>query len=214
TQGLEDGVSRRTYRIVSSLSRVLSARDEWDAVLAVARDPAIRLIVSNTTEVGIVLDDADRFDARPPRSFPGKLTRFLFERARAFDFAASRGVVVLPCELIDDNGSALRDVVRALARKWNLDARFMSWLDEAVVFCNTLVDRIVPGAIPTAEARRTEEMLGYSDAMLTSCESFALFAIEGDAALRARLEFPGDDCRIVVAPDIRPYRLRKVRILN
>ncbi len=97
---------------------------------------------------------------------------------------------------------------------WRLDARFTDWLGDAVVFCNTLVDRIVPGAPPRAEIERFERVHGYRDGMLTSCESYALFAIEGDDALRARLGFPGEDPRVVVAPDIRPYRERKIRLLN
>ena len=103
-QGTQGGVARQTYRVVGSISRALSAHDEWEDVLAVARDPNIRLIISNTTEVGIALDESDRFDLRPPRSFPGKLTRFLAERARSLHYEPSNGLIVLPCELIDDNG--------------------------------------------------------------------------------------------------------------
>lgn len=213
-QGMESNAPHRSYRVVGSLSRALSARDEWDAVLALARDPEIRLVVSNTTEVGIVLDDGDSFVARPPRSFPGKLTRFLYERASHFGFDRSKGLVVLPCELIDDNGSALRGIVHELAWRWRLDPQFTAWLDSAVRFCNTLVDRIVPGTPEREEVERVEQRFGYRDGMITACEPYALFAIEGDDALRTRLGFAGDDKRIIVAPDIRPYRERKVRILN
>jgi tagaturonate reductase len=209
TQGMEDGVASRSHRVIASVSRALSAHDEWDEVLAVARDPNLRLVVSNTTEVGIVLDESDRFDLRPPRSFPGKLTRFLAERARAFHYESSKGLVVLPCELIDDNGATLRGMVLALARRWRLGDQFETWVEEGVVFCNTLVDRIVPGVI----AQDTEPF-GYCDGLVTSCESYALFAIEGDDALRARLGFATVDPRIAVVPDVRPYRVRKVRVLN
>jgi tagaturonate reductase len=213
-QGMEGGAARQHYRVVSSLGRALSARDEWDAVLAVARDPAIELVISNTTEVGIALDESDAFDANPPQSFPGKLTRFLAERANAFDYDARRGLVVLPCELIDDNGTMLRDTVQALARRWSLGARFDEWLENSVTFCNTLVDRIVPGVVAPDEAARLAELFGYRDGLLTACEPYALFAIEGDPALRERLGFAGSDPRIVVEPDVRPYRERKVRVLN
>jgi tagaturonate reductase len=213
-QGIDDGIARRRHRIVASLSRAISARDQWDAVLAVARDPDLELVFSNTTEVGITLDESDELDAHPPKSFPGKLTRFLFERATAFDYDVSRGVVVLPCELIEDNGDALRAIVHQLARRWNLDARFSAWLTEAVQFCNTLVDRIVPGAPPREEAQRCEELFGYRDGLLTACETYALFAIEGDERVRRRVRIADADSRIIVTPDIRPYRERKVRILN
>ena len=212
-QGIERGEALRRYRVIASVSRALSATDDWDAVLAVARDPAIRIVISNSTEVGIVLDEADLFDAAPPRSFPGKLTRFLYERASHFDFTAECGVVVLPCELIEDNGTTLRAIVDELSRTWQLGDRFASWLATAVDFRNTLVDRIVPGAVPKDDEQRAERALGYRDGMITACETYALFAIEGDETFRARLGF-AEDARIVVAPDIRPYRERKVRILN
>ena len=212
-QGIERGEARRRYRVISSVNRAISASDDWDAVLAAARNPAVRLLISNSTEVGIVLDETDSLDARPPRSFPGKLTRFLYERARHFDFAVERGVIVLPCELIEDNGSALGNIVGRLAEVWELGERFKHWLAEAVEFRNTLVDRIVPGTLPKEEAERLERTLGYRDGMITACETYALFAIEGDESLRSRLGF-ADDPRIVVAADIRPYRERKIRVLN
>ena len=212
-QGLENGLPRRQCRVIASVNRALSASDQWDSVLALARDPGIRLVISNTTEVGIVLDEGDSFAAQPPRSFPGKLTRFLYERAIHFDFSIERGVIVLPCELIEDNGTILRRVVQELARMWELGDDFTTWLDRSVDFRNTLVDRIVPGALPKEESERIERTVGYADGMITACEGYALFAIEGDDALRTRLGF-ADDPRIVVAPDIRPYRERKVRVLN
>jgi len=213
-QGVEGTAARQRHRIVASLSRAISARDEWSAVLELARSPDIEVVISNSTEVGIVLDEEDRFDANPPRSFPGKLTRFLAERARAFDYDGRRGVVVLPCELIDDNGDALREIVRELASRWALGARFEHWLADGVAFCNTLVDRIVPGVVSDEEADRVGRLFGYRDGLVTACESYALFAIEGDNRLRARLGFADADSRIVIAPDIRPYRERKVRVLN
>ena len=202
------------HHIIGSLSRALSARHEWEAVLAVARDPALELVISNTTEVGIVLDEEDAKDAAPPRSFPGKLTCVLAERATAFDYDPARGLIVLPCELIEANGDALRGMVQTLARRWQLGDRFERWLDEGVRFCNTLVDRIVPGLMPTDDRMRVGQAFGYRDELMTACESYALFVIEGDAALRARLGFAANDPRIVVTPDIRPYRERKVRVLN
>ena len=206
--------ARPRHSIVASVSRAVSAAREWEAVLALARDPNIELVVSNTTEVGLAVSPDDSADAIPPKSFPAKLTRFLLERASAFDCDVNRGLVVLPCELVDDNGATLKHLVRGLAASWTLDRRFLSWLDDAVVFCNTLVDRIVPGAPSRSEVERFERVHGYRDGLLTSCESYALFAIEGDDALRARLRFPGEDPRVVVAPDIGPYRERKIRLLN
>jgi tagaturonate reductase len=213
-RGLDGGAAREEVRVVGAVSRALSAATEWDAVLAVARTPELRLVFSNTTEVGIALDEADRFDLAPPRSFPGKLTRFLYERARAVAFAPDRGVVVVPCELIEDNGDRLRAIVLALADRWALGDDFRRWLETAVPFCNTLVDRIVPGHPADADADALQQALGYRDELLTACELYRLFVIEGDDALRARLGFADADPGVVVTADVRPFRERKVRLLN
>lgn len=213
-RGLVDGQPREAIRVVASVSGALSARDEWEAVLALARTPDLAFVFSNTTEVGIALDPEDAYDLGPPRSFPGKLTRFLHERGRAFGFAADRGVVVLPCELIEDNGMRLREIVDALAARWRLEPAFTAWLDAAVPFCNTLVDRIVPGAPVGDDAAALARTLGYDDALVTTCEPYRLFAIEATGALAARLRFAGADPGVVVTDDVRPYRERKVRLLN
>ena len=213
-QGVEDGQVREEYRLISSVSRALSARSEWDEVLAVARNPAIELVFSNTTEVGIILDETDSPDLSPPNSFPGKLARFLLERGRAFGFAPEKGVVVIPCELIEDNGDRLKAIVLALAERWGIEAEFSRWIRESVPFCNTLVDRIVPGTPEGEHLERLHETVGYRDGMVTACEVYRLFAIEGDETLRQRLTFAHADPGILVTPDVSPFRERKVRLLN
>ena len=218
-RGVVDGHRHEERRIVASLSRALSAQSEWNEVLALARSPELRLIVSNTTEVGITLDESDKADDAPPRSFPAKLTRFLAERAPAFGYDRAHGVVVLPCELIENNGDRLREIVLAHARRWRLGTALERWIEEEVHFCNTLVDRIVPGAPDVADASALGNTLGYEDAMLTTAEAYRLFAIErpkntvGVEALDA-LGFTKADAGIVVADDITQYRERKVRLLN
>lgn len=213
-RGIRDGHEVESFRVVSSVSRALSATNDWDAVLELARSPELELIFSNTTEVGIVLDERDTPDMQPPASFPAKLTRFLLERARTFDYDAAWSVVVLPCELIERNGDRLREIVLAHARRWNVEPEFFSWLEMAVPFCNTLVDRIVPGA-PAGDARgRLLDRLGYDDQLLTACEPYRLFAIEAPSEVRPLLRFADADPGIIVADDITPYRERKVRLLN
>ena len=212
--GIEDGAAREERRVIASVSRAISAQDDWAAVLECARNPALEIIFSNTTEIGIVLDESDSPTLSPPRSFPGKLTAFLHARASAFDFDPERGLIVLPCELIEDNGSRLRGIVRTLAARWNLGAEFLAWLDGSVRFCNTLVDRIVPGTPSPERLAELEQTLGYRDELATACEIYRLFAIEGDEALAARLGFAKADPGIVVTESIAPYRLRKVRLLN
>ncbi|MDB4882088.1 MAG: Mannitol dehydrogenase protein, partial [Gemmatimonadetes bacterium] len=215
-QGLVNGESRREFRVVSSVSRALAATTEWDEVLRCAENPDLELIFSNTTEIGIAFDEADAAgspDASPPRSFPGKLTAFLLRRARWSGFDAARAPVVIPTELVEGNGDTLRGIVVSLAQRWDLEPEFVRWLG-AVRFCNTLVDRIVPGAPSAAYAAELEELLPYRDGMITVCEPYRLFAIEGDDSLRERLRFPAADEGIIVAESITPYRLRKVRLLN
>lgn len=213
-QGIEHGEPKRELRVISSVSRAVSASDDWRGVLACAHNPWLEVVFSNTTEVGIELDERDQLDDAPPRSFPAKLTRFLYERARTFAFSRDKGVVVIPCELIEDNGDRLRSLVLELAERWELGPAFARWLEAAVPFCNTLVDRIVPGAPPAGERADLERTLGYRDALLTSCEVYRLFAIQGDGALRSRLHFADADPGIVVTDDVRAYRERKVRLLN
>ena len=219
TEFADNGQDVREYRIVSAWSRALSAHSEWAAVLEMARNPAIELVLSNTTEVGIRLDESDAPDLVPPRSFPGKLTRFLLERGRAFGFAPERGVVVLPCELIEDNGDRLKEIVLALAARWETEPAFARWIEEAVPFCNTLVDRIVPGAPTGTNRARLRDLLGYDDALLTTTEPYSLFAVEWRAhehaaALRPCLRFLEAGEQNVIVDDVRPYRERKVRLLN
>jgi len=212
-QGLDGGEPVHEQRVIGCVSRALSAVHEWSEVLACARNPELQLAFSNTTEVGIVLDEGDAPDLSPPRSFPGKLTRFLYERALTFDFDPACGVVVLPCELIEDNGDRLAEIVIALARRWKLDPRFARWIASAVPFPNTLVDRIVPGTPPADALLAAEAELGYRDALLTVAEAYRLFVVQGDERLRARLPF-ADLPGVTVTEDVAPYRERKVRMLN
>jgi tagaturonate reductase len=213
TEGIENGRPVREFRLISSLSRALSANAEWDEVLQLARNPEIALVFSNTTEVGIVFDPDDEL-ADPPRSFPGKLTAFLYERARTFGYSATSGLQVIPCELVERNGDRLRAIVEELSARWNLGDSFRRWLDANVVFCNTLVDRIVPGSPSPERRNELEQTLGYRDALITICEPYRLFAIECPADCRGALRFADADPGIVLASDIEPYRERKVRVLN
>jgi tagaturonate reductase len=215
-QGLVNGSARREFRVVSSVSRALSAATEWDEVLRCAQNPSLELIFSNTTEIGIALDEEDArhgAGAAPPRSFPGKLAAFLVHRARWCRFDAAWMPVVVPCELIEGNGDKLRDIVVTLTTRWNVEPEFHRWLD-GVPFCNTLVDRIVQGAPSGSQAAEISEALGYEDRMTTVCEPYRLFAIECDTAVRERLRFAAADEGIILADDVTPYRLRKVRLLN
>ena len=226
-QGLSEGEAVQRRQVIAAVSRAISSVTDWSDVLALAERDALELIVSNTTEVGITFneDDADAedpLDLDPPESFPGKLTAFLYRRAETFDYDEDAGVVVLPCELVEDNGDELRGLVLQLAERWDFGDRFAEWLRANCPFPNTLVDRIVPGT-PEGEKRAAhDEALGYDDDLLIEAETYRLWAVEGDDALRQRLPFAEEDFAeadggaegIVVTPDIEPFRQRKVRILN
>ena len=174
-QGLVDGQARREFRVVSSVSRALAASTQWAEVLRCAENPGLELIFSNTTEVGIVLDETDVATpptAAAPRSFPAKLAAFLLHRARWARFDPARAPVVIPTELIEANGDKLRDIVMTLTKGWSVEPEFAAWLD-AVPFCNTLVDRIVPGAPNEDSAAELRTILPYDDGMITIAEPYS-----------------------------------------
>lgn len=208
-RGWEDGKEVNARRIVSAVSRCIDPYRDFDALLDCAQNADLRYIVSNTTEAGIAYDPDCRFDDRPPSSYPAKLTRFLYERFRL----GGRGFLLLPCELIDDNGARLYDCVRRYAEQWALGEAFLQWLRTENRFCSTLVDRIVTG-YPRSEAAALEAQFGYTDALLDTAEPFGLWVIEGDAALERELPFARAGLPVRVVPDQKPYKTRKVRILN
>ncbi|MBO4750015.1 MAG: tagaturonate reductase, partial [Lachnospiraceae bacterium] len=144
-RGLTNGEAKSESRIVTCVADAVHPYLEYEKYMALASLETLRFVVSNTTEAGIVFDETDRFEACPPRTFPGKLCKFLYERYQAFHGDASKGLVMLPAELIDDNGKKLKECVLRFARLWGLETGFEAWLDEACEFASTLVDRIIAG---------------------------------------------------------------------
>ena len=142
-RGSEKGVKVDDKRVISCVSRCLNPYGDWDKVLEFAKSDDLEIIVSNTTEAGIVHDNESTFDQVPPTSFPAKLTRVLFERFSA----GKKGIIMLSCELIDNNGKELLKCVNQYIDDWKLSDDFRRWVNEENVFCSTLVDRIVPGRI-------------------------------------------------------------------
>ncbi|MFQ5709348.1 MAG: tagaturonate reductase [bacterium] len=212
-QGLKHNEPCEEFTIVASVSRTLAANEDWNSVLACAKNPDLEFVVSNTTEVGIARDEEDVIDFNPPRSFPGKLTACLYERFKAFSGTSDRGLVIIPCELIENNGDVLEGMVLRLAQKWALGDEFIEWIKAANVFCNSLVDRIVPGT-PEEDVEKYFKKLRFEDPLLTVAESFSFWAIEAEAAVKRRLTFVEANPSVLVTTDIRPYRERKVRLLN
>jgi len=213
-RGVEDGQTISEDVVCASISRVLSAKSQWVDVLQVATSPDLEVILSNTTEVGIVVDENEDLGATPPRSFPGKLLAVLHARFQAFGGAADKGLVIIPTELIPDNGTKLRGILHELAERAALGPEFMSWLDKANTICNSLVDRIVPGKPDAAACAQLTQELGYEDELLTMAEVYLLWAIEGDERVREVLSFWQVHPGVVVQPDIDLFRELKLRLLN
>ncbi|MCY4171056.1 MAG: tagaturonate reductase [Bacteroidetes bacterium] len=212
TRGVGPDGLINTLSSVNAVNRVMSANTQWDEVVRLGENPHLEAVISNTTEVGLSLLEPD--DLSLPKSFPGRLCALLYGRAKYFDYSPSKGLVVLPCELIEQNGNLLRTLITKQATRWQLGDQFLNWLTHSVIFCNTLVDRIVPGLPEETELENTYLQLGYRDELLTVCEPYRLWAIEGDSELQEKLVFLQNAGGIVVTPDIEPYRIRKVRILN
>ena len=212
-RGIEDGHKVEENIVSSAISRVLSARDQWQEILQLARHPDMQIILSNTTEVGIQLVEDD-IRRHPPASFPGKLVAFLYERYQTFNGSAESGLVIVPTELIVDNGKKLAAIVKQLAQTARLEASFIGWMENHCRFCNSLVDRIVPGRPDAVSLQQLTHDLGYTDDLLAIAEVYRLWAIEGDEKVRAVLSFAAADPGVVIEPDIEIYRELKLRLLN
>jgi tagaturonate reductase len=212
-RGLENGERVEKNIINSSISRVLTATDEWEQILECAHNQHMQVIVSNTTEVGIQLTNDD-VRHHPPKSFPGKLLAFLYERFKAFGGSERSGMVIVPTELIPDNGKKLESIVLELAHLNGLEDSFIEWLECCNYFCNTLVDRIVPGKPDVELLTSLENEFGYTDELITMSEVYRLWAIEGDQKIKDILTFAQVDKGVVIEPNIDRYRELKLRLLN
>ncbi len=200
--------------IVESISRCLDSYSQWDKVLQCAADPQVDIMVSNTTEAGIAYDADDSMDFGPPLSFPGKVCAYLYRRYQAFAGDSQSGMLILPCELIENNGTELLNIVLRLADEWGLPDAYSQWVADANTFANTLVDRIVTGYPGEKEAAQFWERTGFRDPLLTTGELFHLWVIEAPAAAAERLPLHKAGLEVHWVDDLTPYRTRKVRILN
>ena len=207
-RGREESGDVKKVKVVGTVLKTVEPYADFQSYLDLAKLDTLRFIVSNTTEAGIVYTGKDSYGDRPQASYPGKLTRFLHERF----LLGKPGFILLPCELIDDNGYHLKDAVLKTAAQWNLGEAFISWLNNENVFCSTLVDRIVTG-FPRKELPGLFGELGYEDQQLDTAEPFGLWVIEGPEQVKK--ELPLDQVNPVIFTDnVKPYKLRKVRMLN
>jgi len=212
-RGLINGQSVEENVISASISRVLSAAKDWDNILKCAHNPDLTIIISNTTEVGIELVNDD-IRKHPPVSYPGKLLAFLYERYKAFNGSVQSGMVIVPTELISDNGKKLEAIVLEQAHLNGLEDNFIAWLEQNNHFCNSLVDRIVPGKPDATIKAAQETQLGYQDDLITMSEVYSLWAIEGNDHVKEVLSFAATDPGIIITDDITLFKELKLRLLN
>jgi tagaturonate reductase len=212
-RGLKNGKPESSFETIDVISRGINPYEDFEGYLQTAEVHDIRYVISNTTEAGITLNGNDRPSDAPPNSFPGKLAVWLLHRYNTFMGDPTKGVHVIPCELIDKNGDNLKRIIIELAERWKLDDGYVRWIDSDCTFSNSLVDRIVPGYPRERIAEITEE-LGYEDRQVVEGEHFHLWVIEGSEELQKELPFPSIGLDVKYVKDLTPYRTRKVRILN
>ncbi|MBD1382533.1 tagaturonate reductase [Metabacillus arenae] len=212
-QGIKGSKPVREHHVINSISRGINLLTDQKEFFSLAEKPELRFVFSNTTEAGIVFNKEDRLNDNLQKSFPGKLTDFLYHRFKAFKGDEKKGLIIIPCELIEHNGRELKKVILQYADLWSLEEPFIHWIHKANTFCCTLVDRIVPG-YPKDSIKEMTESLGFEDELIVVGEQYHLFVIEGPKWIEQ--EFPAEKAGLNVkfVQDISPYRMRKVRILN
>ncbi|MFV2050280.1 tagaturonate reductase [Metabacillus sp. YM-086] len=211
-QGIKDGKTVNKSEVITSISRGINPYENWDEVLKVAESPSIQFVFSNTTEAGLTYLAEEFIPDASPLSFPGKLTAVLYHRYRVFNGSEDSGLTIIPCELVEENANVLREIVLKIANDWELPQEFIQWVEQNNRFCNTLVDRIVPG-YPKENIDTFTEMLGYEDQLIAVCEPYHLFVIDGDKTISESIPFHQAGLQVKWG-DVTPYRQLKVSLLN
>ena len=211
-RGVENGETVNRAELIESISRGIDPYNHWSDVLELARSPHIEFMFSNTTEAGLTYHQETFDEKTSPLSFPGKVVAFLYERYKTFDGDSSKGITLIPCELVEGNGDLLKEIVLKLIHDWQLPQAFKEWVETDNLFCNTLVDRIVTG-FPRGEEESFRERLGYDDILLTIGEPYHLFVIDAPEEVAERLPFHKAGLNVKWG-DATPYRELKVRLLN
>ncbi|MDR1633173.1 MAG: tagaturonate reductase [Dysgonamonadaceae bacterium] len=212
-EGIKDKEPVKEITLVKSIANALNPYEEYEAYKDLFLSPDLEMIVSNTTEAGIRYEEGDDLNALPPKSFPAKITALLYQRFRKFNGASDKGLLIICCELIENNGSTLREFVFKHAEYNHLDADFIHWVKTACHFYDTLVDRIVPG-FPRETINEIKEEIGFNDNLVVKGEYFHVWAIGGDAIIREKLPLDKAGLNVLFMDDIKPFRAKKVRILN
>jgi tagaturonate reductase len=212
-RGFQNGKVIVEQKLITSIDGVSNPKLDYSLFLELAKNPDLELIISNTTEAGIVFDENDADPKNVPATFPGKLAALLFERFTFFEGDKIKSLTILPCELIENNGDKLKECVLKYAQMWNLPKEYFIWIDASCFFCNTLVDRIVPG-FPKENVEEFEKKTGFEDHLAVVAEPYHFWAIEGPGSLNDIFQTEKTGLNVHIVKDLQPYRLRKVRILN
>lgn len=213
-KGIDEGKEVEKYLVNGSISRTINANTDWEQIIACASNPEMKIILSNTTEVGIQYQAGDSLFGTCPKSFPAKLLAFLHARYTHFNGSKEAGMVIIPTELIINNGNVLKGILMQLCEEHKLAADFVKWLLEYNHFCNSLVDRIVPGKPDAETIACVQEKLGYTDDLMIQSEVYALWAIQGGDEVQKVLSFAKADKGVIIQEDIEIHRELKLRLLN
>jgi tagaturonate reductase len=211
--GIRRGENVRETRLITSVTGVINPYANYQAFLQTGESDTLQFILSNTTEAGIAFNEGDNDAQRVPESFPGKVTALLYHRFNFFKGSSDKGLTVIPCELIEKNGEALRDMVLRYIQHWKLSEAFKQWVLQHNTFCNTLVDRIVPG-YPTDTIAAVEKETGYHDKLVVMAEPFYVWVIEAPDTVKKKFPAEAAGLNVKFVSDLTPYRTQKVRILN
>ena len=212
-QGIDKGQAVDSIEMIDVINGGLNPYTQNEEFMALAENPDIRFVISNTTEAGIAFDPSCKLDDKPASSYPGKLTQLLYHRYEHFNGDMTKGFIILPCELIFLNGKELKKCIYQYIDLWNLGEGFKAWFEQACgVYC-TLVDRIVPG-YPKDTIDQIHERIGFKDNLVVKGEIFHLWVIEAPESVAA--EFPADKAglNVLFVPSEAPYHERKVTLLN
>jgi tagaturonate reductase len=213
-RGLENGERVQRTEVISVFGQTFDPYTNWDAYVALAESPDLRFIVSNTTEAGLVYRAEEPEEGKPVQSFPGKLAQLLYRRFTFFEGDPDRGLICLPCELLERNGDELRSCVLRYSEDWGYPEAFKEWVVQHNRFLNSLVDRIVTGYPDDAQAEAWFGDWGYKDPMLSTAEPYHLWAIEAEPEMEQLLPLRKAGLNVQWVDDLKPFQLRKVRILN
>ena len=204
-------------RVIGSIRDYLFAPDDPEAVLRLLADPATRIVSLTITEGGYLVNQSTgEFDADDPSiqddladgAVPSTAFGFVLEGLRRRREAGVDPFTVMSCDNIEGNGEVAHKMIGAFARL--KDADLAGWLEEHVSFPNCMVDRITPVTTDADRAALAEDY-GVEDGWPVVCEPFTQWALE-DRFPAGRP--PYDEVGVQLVPDVTPYELMKLRLLN